>query len=653
METITNAANAVYTGVNYLLQKDKLYFEKINDSEIIRINNDLDGILSGLKVLNINMDSKSDIDIKIELPQLVVVGSQSSGKSSVLNNIITMNILPMGKEMVTRTPLCIQLIQSDESKIEFGDYKENMWQTRKVIKLLPDKNEYQLNCVTEEIERLTNKIAGPDKNISFEKITIKVFSKDVPNLTVIDLPGLTNVACTDKGQPKDIKYQIENLIKEYIKPKKTIILAILPARSDLEADMGLGLIKEIDNKFERTLGIITKVDLMNDETSVSKYLDQSHISKDLRLGYGYFLVKNRSNKELKMCTIKEGFIKEEEYFSKHPIYSKLSKELKTRMTTFNLRQSMTNVLVQKIKEHLPTIMNQITSLLECTEKELAKIGSFDFKDKSSLLHLLIADFCKKFVGALEERNSTLNIGRNIKDCFTKYKQDIKKIKIFQKNDCPDEYIMNAIKNCEGNHMSFLLPPIEVIEYCLKDPSKKPIHHLKQPTIECLTGVVNELKKLINIILDEENFSRFPKFETKLKSCIELNILNPYKENTIVHMESNILKEETYIWTDEQIFVNKWKSLLDDNHNQLEPEKIRSLLQVYFKTIVNAAQNNIPKDIMHHLIKNMSDNISSKLFKNMTRSENEELLEERPEIAKKRKILIEYRDKLMAAKNISF
>lgn len=645
MDTITNA---VYSGVNYFVKpnNEQLNFSNINDSEIIKINNDLDGILSGLKIY-LDKDI-GDLCHKIELPQLVVVGGQSSGKSSVLNNIITMNILPMGKNMVTRTPLCIQLIQSNIRKVEFGDYKENIWRTRKSFELV---QEHQLERISAEIERLTKEIAGKEKNISFEKITIKVYSPDVPNLTLVDLPGLTNVACTDEGQPEDIKIQIENLIKKYIESKKTIILAVMPARSDLEADMGLGLIKQIDKKFERTLGIITKVDLMNEETSVAKYLQPQKISTDLRLKYGYYLVKNRSNKELKTISIKNGFIKENEYFSKHPVYSKLSDDLKNKITTHNLKSNLTEILVKNIKENLPQIMTQIMKLLHHINKQLTNIGP-ELKNKSSIIHLLIAEFCKKFTGALEERNNSINIGRNIKDCFIQYKQQIKEIKPFTKNNCPDEYINDAIKNCEGNHMSFLLPPIEVIEYCLKDQNKRPIQYLQQPSIECLNKVVEQLRDLINLILDEDHFSRFPKFVTKLKSSIELDILEPFKKTTLNHINCNILKEETYVWTDESIFVDEWKSLLNNNSsNQLEPDNIRNLLQAYFQTVINSAQNNIPKDVMHHLIKKMSENVSSTLFEKCSKAENEKLLEENPEIVKKRKILIEYKNKLIAAKNL--
>ena len=99
-------------------------------------------------------------------------------------------------------------------------------------------------------------------NISFKPIYLRIQSPNVPNLSLVDLPGLTMVAGTDKGQPKDIKDQIRKMVGDYIQPSKTIILAIMKARNDIEADIALDLIKEYDPKGERTVGILTKLDLM-------------------------------------------------------------------------------------------------------------------------------------------------------------------------------------------------------------------------------------------------------------------------------------------------------------------------------------------------------------------------------------------------------
>lgn len=647
MDTLKNVYN---TSINYFSgdSEDNEYFKKLADSKIVQINNDLDGILSDLGRVN---------DTKIELPSIVVVGGQSSGKSSVLNGIITMNILPMGKEMVTRTPLCIQLTQSNSNKVQFGHYEDDRWTCTKTISFGDtEPTDIELNLIRREIERKTVEIAGPGKNISFRKITIKVFSPNVPNLTLVDLPGLTMVACTDKGQPKDIKDQIENMVSEYIGKEKSIILAVIPARADIEADMALGLVKKYDEFGKRTIGVLTKVDLMNEDTHVCNYLTQN-ISKDLQLKYGYFLVKNRSNRELKEITMKEGFEKELEYFEKHKYYGKLGDDLKGRLCTNNLRKSLSNILVENIKAHLPHIMKQINDLLMEVNKQLLGMGAalpLNANDKSSVLHLLIAEFCKKFVSALEERNSTVNIGRKIKDVFIGFKGDIKTMNPFNEKDCPDKYINDAMKNCEGNHMSCLLPPIEVLEHCLTDYNKKPIHVLKAPAVMCVDSVVEQLKQLIDELLLEDNFARFPKLVAEIKLCINTAILDKYVQLTLERIDDIIGQEESYIWTDEKVFMDKWSSLLysDDNKvAKLDANCIRELLQVYFITVIHTVQNCVPKAIMHNLIRNMSNNISSILFKKIAHVKNEHLLEESSEIAIKRKQYTEYKTKLMAAKKL--
>ena len=105
------------------------------------------------------------------------------------------------------------------------------------------------------------------------------------------------VACTDQGQPEDIKTQIKDLIKHYIIQENTIIMGVLPARCDIEVDSALELIKQYDQKGERTIGIMTKIDLMNENTDISNYL-KNDISNDLKLHYGYFAVKNKNKMEL-------------------------------------------------------------------------------------------------------------------------------------------------------------------------------------------------------------------------------------------------------------------------------------------------------------------------------------------------------------------
>jgi dynamin 1-like protein len=129
-----------------------------------------------------------------------------------------------------------------------------------------------------------------------------------------DLPGLTSVAITDRGQPKNMKEQLTNLIVKYTTSPSTLIMAIIPARPDIEADMSMELIKQIDPKGERTIGILTKLDLMNEDTDIHNYLENK-VSKDLMLSYGYYGIRNKS-----YPTIAETISSEKSYIASHPIY---------------------------------------------------------------------------------------------------------------------------------------------------------------------------------------------------------------------------------------------------------------------------------------------------------------------------------------------
>lgn len=178
----------------------------------------------------------------LDLPQIVVVGSQSSGKSSVLENIVGRDFLPRGSGIVTRRPLILQLInipaeEDDEddkhpeafiphtaaSVAEHGEWAE--------FHHIPGRKFRDFNQVRAEIENETARIAGNNKGINRQPINLKIYSPHVLNLTLVDLPGLTKVPIGD--QPSDIEKQTRTLISEYIAKPNSIVLAVSPANVDI------------------------------------------------------------------------------------------------------------------------------------------------------------------------------------------------------------------------------------------------------------------------------------------------------------------------------------------------------------------------------------------------------------------------------------
>uniref|UniRef100_A0A2P2MPS2 Uncharacterized protein MANES_07G041100 n=1 Tax=Rhizophora mucronata TaxID=61149 RepID=A0A2P2MPS2_RHIMU len=185
----------------------------------------------------------------IELPQVAVVGSQSSGKSSVLEALVGRDFLPRGNDICTRRPLVLQLLQTkrkhDGIEEEWGEFLH-----------LPGKQFYDFSEIRREIQAETNKEAGGNKGVSDKQIRLKIFSPNVLDITLVDLPGITKVPVGD--QPSDIEARIRTMIMSYIKKPSCLILAVTSANSDLANSDALQIAGNADPDGYRTIGVITK-----------------------------------------------------------------------------------------------------------------------------------------------------------------------------------------------------------------------------------------------------------------------------------------------------------------------------------------------------------------------------------------------------------
>ena len=198
----------------------------------------------------------------IDLPQIAVVGAQSAGKSSVLENLVGKDFLPRGSGIVTRRPLVLQLVNGPAGSGEYGEFLHK-----------PGRKYTDFEEIRVEIDADTARIAGDNKGISDVPINLKVTSPHVLNLTLVDLPGLMKVPVGD--QPSDIVKQTRKLIESYVMKDSCIILAVTPANIDLATSDSLQIAKQMDPKGIRTLGVLTKLDLMDEGTDASDILQSA------------------------------------------------------------------------------------------------------------------------------------------------------------------------------------------------------------------------------------------------------------------------------------------------------------------------------------------------------------------------------------------
>ncbi|XP_027362013.1 dynamin-related protein 12A-like isoform X3 [Abrus precatorius] len=309
------------------------------------------------------------------LPAIAVVGGQSSGKSSVLESIVGKDFLPRGSGIVTRRPLVLQLHKTDEGSREYAEFLH-----------LPRKRFTDFAAVRKEIQDETDRETGRTKQISSVPIHLSIYSPNVVNLTLIDLPGLTKVAV--EGQPDSIVLDIENMVRSYIEKPNCIILAITPANQDLATSDAIKISREVDPTGERTMGVLTKIDLMDKGTDAVEMLE----GRAFRLKYPWVGVVNRSqadiNKNVDMIAARH---REREYFSSTPEY----KHLAHRMGSEHLAKMLSKHLEAVIKSKIPGIQSLISKTIAELEAELSRLGKPIAADDGGKLYAIM-EICRSF-----------------------------------------------------------------------------------------------------------------------------------------------------------------------------------------------------------------------------------------------------------------
>lgn len=636
MKTVNNV-------INWFAKEESMQnFKSLSDNKILNIANDINELFTETK-----------IETQIQLNKLVVVGTQSSGKSSVMNSIMGMDILPTGRNMVTRSPLNIRLHKIagklTEGYVEFSYYgDEGRIIEAKIPITTPTPKPDEVQKIRNFIKNKTIELAGDLMNITTIPIILDIYSSFVPNLSLTDLPGLTMVACTDKGQPVDIKERIEDMVSSYIKQEKTIILAVMQSRPDLETDLGLALIKKYDPDGKRTIGILTKPDLMNYENHVGDYL-LNNISKNLSLNYGYYVVRNRSCKQMLDMDVFDGFKMEHEYFTNHMEYGKMV--YKNRVGMKNLIRDLNKILVTSIKETLPSVMTEIIALENKINKKLEFMGD-DLpqtkEGKISVLNKYVSNFNSKFIDSIESRGTMFNTGKNIKDIFIEYRNEIKEIRPFINDPSyDDKYFANIISSFEGNHMSFHIPPVQVLEACTMDDKMRPIMKLKPLSLKCVDDICNSLIELICGITKEDEFSQYPPLSSYILSIIVDNIISKLKIKAKKNINNILASEEAYIWTDNKEFTEALSK--SSNFDEFNIDSIKNMLDCYYTSVKDVITHNIPKIIMKDIVREIEMTLLSFLIQNIVNEDKITLLKENENIEKQRNYYHKLRNKINTVK----
>ncbi|CAF0759358.1 unnamed protein product [Adineta steineri] len=295
---------------------------------------------------------------KITLPEIVVVGDQSVGKSSVLEAISGVQ-LPRAQNICTRCPLELRMKTTEDKEYAI---------IRGAVGSTTEKRFDDLTKIADEVTRLTVEIAGKGVNVSANPIYLTVYKRDILyDLTLIDLPGITRNALP--GQAENIHQQILDLINKYIEPPTAIVLHVIPASVDFTTSESMKLAKVFDPSCERQLIGVSKIDKY-DKGIAEKLQGRGLGSMELQLGC--VAVLNRNQDEIDQnISFDEMKQREEQFFIDHkqafehlPDEFKGSKQLVRRLAT---------IQQERIRSTFPDIIKRLRKQIAEKKAQLKKI----------------------------------------------------------------------------------------------------------------------------------------------------------------------------------------------------------------------------------------------------------------------------------------
>ncbi|XP_036157337.1 dynamin-1-like protein isoform X18 [Myotis myotis] len=654
----------------------------------------------------------------IQLPQIVVVGTQSSGKSSVLESLVGRDLLPRGTGIVTRRPLILQLVhvspedQRKTSGEENGDGNVTTkrdpatWKNSRHLskgveaeewgKFLHTKNKLYTDFdeIRQEIENETERISGNNKGVSPEPIHLKIFSPNVVNLTLVDLPGMTKVPVGD--QPKDIELQIRELILRFISNPNSIILAVTAANTDMATSEALKISREVDPDGRRTLAVITKLDLMDAGTDAMDVL----MGRVIPVKLGIIGVVNRSQLDINNKKSVTDSIRDEYAFlqKKYP-------SLANRNGTKYLARTLNRLLMHHIRDCLPELKTRINVLAAQYQSLLNSYGE-PVDDKSATLLQLITKFATEYCNTIEGtakyiETSELCGGARICYIFHEtFGRTLESVDPLGGLNTID--ILTAIRNATGPRPALFVPEVS-FELLVK----RQIKRLEEPSLRCVELVHEEMQRIIQHCSNysTQELLRFPKLHdaiVEVVTCLlrkRLPVTNEMEQrrNRLARELPSAVSRDKLIQDSRRETKNvlsggggvgdavqepttgNWRGMLKTSkaeellaeekskpipimpaspqkghavnlldvpvpvarklsaREQRDCEVIERLIKSYFLIVRKNIQDSVPKAVMHFLVNHVKDTLQSELVGQLYKSSLlDDLLTESEDMAQRRK-----------------
>lgn len=521
-------------------------FDDAMDRDILPILDAIDDIRPYVKNL---------ADIANMLPTIVVVGDQSSGKSSLLESLSGVQ-LPRGAGICTRVPLELQLRKGDKFYARL-EYQRESGEEKTV------RDDVPKDAVGDKINQATIDIAGGQNDIRDTPIILRIQGPKYHNITLIDLPGIARVPLP--GQPENIEEITMELIRHHISGEAKVILCVLPSTNDFVTSAALKLAMQADKSGYRTLGVVTKADLAS--KGINAKLEGTDASEH-KLRLGCVAVRCRTPQELEEGVSLTAARKlEAELFNTH-------EELKHVMPSCKGLPALVEKLIcvqkDRLEKCLPNIFAQMNESIENLREKYAAMKHL-VEDESDAMKVLfsivwslntrVSDLCN---GCVLDGDPELQVPRIIHEISEDFATEIKKKVHRVFTDDVFAQIEDLSKKFEGvqlpnfpQYSVFAQLFISVVHSEIHEPAKAVcskaysciqrilMHTIQSEMEEKYPTVVAELKKKVSNYLDGQRDRASGLVEDLIKASKEVSIFTSAYMDVIEAVDLDVAKFQAH------------------------------------------------------------------------------------------------------------
>ncbi|KAI0481292.1 P-loop containing nucleoside triphosphate hydrolase protein [Xylariaceae sp. FL0804] len=306
----------------------------------------------------------------VDLPQIIVCGSQSSGKSSTLESISGI-AFPTSEGLCTRfaTELILRKSETTEIRVHINPGAGRSEEEKaRLARFAPSTSDIgDVPKIIEAAKEVMGLAGDSAKIFSNDVLRIESLSPSQPNLTIVDLPGLFGAA--DKNQSDDDAKMVQDLVTSYMRQRRSIILAVVTADNPFTNQPVTKFAREIDPQGLRTLGLITKPDKLDHGSESQRYYVEMAQNQNVKLKLGWHVLRNRSF-ETGSDTAEERDAREADFFAQLPWCDLDPKQLGVQPLKARLR----DVLWHQIRMSLPGVKSDVQTGIQDCRAKLGQLG---------------------------------------------------------------------------------------------------------------------------------------------------------------------------------------------------------------------------------------------------------------------------------------